>query len=82
MNLLSVSDLRQKISDAVDQVVTQQQPLTILKHSKPQAVLVSHDYFIALEQAVMDLTDALEAEKAKSEPTMSLDKYITKRWPV
>ena len=80
MNLLSISDLRQNVAKIVDQAA-QEEPFTIMKRSKPQAVLISHKYFTALEQSVLDLTDALEAEKAKQEPTLSLADYIRKRWP-
>lgn len=80
MNLLSISDLRQNVAKIVDKLATKE-PLIIMKRSKPQAVLVSHEYFTALEQSVLDLTDALEAEKAKKEPTVTLADYVKKRWP-
>ncbi len=81
MNLISISDLRQKVADLVDQVSTGGEALTIMKRSRPKAVLVSHDYFTSLEEAVLDLTDAKEAEKAKGEPKISFMNYVKRRWP-
>ena len=81
MNLISISDLRRKVADFVDQVSSSEEPLTIMKRSRPKAVLVGHDYFTSLEEAVFDLTDAKEAEKAKTEPKISFAGYIKRRWP-
>lgn len=79
MNLLSISDLRQNVAKIVGELA-KREPIIIMKRSKPQAVLLSHKYFIALEQSVLDLTDALEAQKAKKEPTITLADYVKKRW--
>lgn len=79
MNLISISDLRQKVAEVVDRVATSQEPLVIMKRSKAKAVLVGHDYFISLEEAVFDLTDAIEAEKAKKEARIPLERHIKKR---
>lgn len=79
-NTLPISKLRHQAKRAVDQVVATQEPLTILYRSRPKAVLVDVNYFNALEEAVVDMTDAKEAERAKSEETGSLDEYIAKRW--
>ena len=42
--------------------------------------VVTIEYFQALEEAVFDLTDAKEAEKAKKEKRSPLDLYLKKRW--
>lgn len=77
---ISISKLRQSVAELIDMVVTNQEPMIILKRSKPQAVLVDIDYYQALEEAIFDLTDAREAEKAKKEPKDPLSSYIKKRW--
>lgn len=77
---LSISQLKQNTAKAVDHVIKKGQPLTILSRSVPKAILADIDYFNALEEAVLNLTDSQEAEKAKKEPRDSLNSYIEKRW--
>ena len=45
-----------------------------------KVVLVDINYFSALEEAVFDLTDSIEAEKAKKEKRNSFNSYLKKRW--
>jgi len=77
---ISISQLRQHAAQTIDAVVNKQEPTIILKRSMPKAVLVDINYYQALEDAVLDLTDAREAEKAKKEPRDSFASYIKKRW--
>jgi prevent-host-death family protein len=77
---VSISDVRSNIANLIQQVVDLQTPITILQRSRPTAVLVDHDYYQALEEAVMDMADAKEAEKAKKEKKLPLSTYISKRW--
>lgn len=77
---LSISELRQNATQAIKAVIATQQPTVIVNRSKPQAVLVDINYFKALEEAVLDLTDANEAEKAKKEPKKSLENYLKRRF--
>jgi prevent-host-death family protein len=79
-NTISISDLRQNTAAAIKSVISNKQPSIIFQRSKPKAVLVDYHYFQDLEEAVQDLSDAKEAEIAKSEPKDSFDKYISKRW--
>ncbi len=79
MNLTSISDLRQNVANIIDQITTTQKSVTIMKRSKPKAVLVDYEYFIALEEAILDLTDSQEAQKAKVEPRLPLQQYLQKR---
>lgn len=76
----SVSELRKRIARAVEDVSKRGEPLVILQRSKPKAVLADFEYFKALEEAVLDLTDSREAEKAKKEPRIPLEKYVKDRW--
>ena len=79
-NTISISELRQNTAAAIKSVITNKQPFVIFQRSKPKAVLVDYLYFQNLEEAVLDLSDAKEAEVAKLEPKDSFDKYISKRW--
>lgn len=77
---LSVSQLRQGTAHAIQTVNKLKKPTVILQHSQPKAVLVDYEYYQALEEAVLDLTDAQEAERAKKEVREPLTSYVTKRW--
>ena len=77
---ISVTDLRQNAASVISMLGKTNEPVTVFQRSKPAAVLANFEYFKALEEAVLDLTDAREAEKAKKEPKNQLDKYIEKRW--
>lgn len=77
---ITISELRQNAASAVNSVVSTQQPKVILQRSRPKAVLVDIDYFQALEEAVVELTDAAEAHRAKTEDKDPFSVYIKKRW--
>ena len=77
---ISISDLRKNVAKSIDSVVKKGEPLFIIQRSKPRAVLADADYFNALEEAVLDLSDSKEAEKAKTEKTTELSAYIKSRW--
>lgn len=78
MQTISISDLRQNITSTIN--ATSTQPITIFQRSKPKAVIVDANYFQSLENAVLDLTDSAEAEKAKKEAKTSFQNYVNKRW--
>lgn len=77
---LSVSQLRQKTALAIQNVSRLKKPTVILQRSQPKAVLVDYDYYQALEEAVLDLTDAQESERAKKEPREPFSSYLKRRW--
>lgn len=79
-NTISISELRQDATNLINLAISGQNPLIVMQRSKPKAVLVDYLYFQALEEAIMDLTDNQEAERAKLEPTESFDKYFGKRF--
>lgn len=79
-NTISISQLRQDATRLIDLAVSRQNPLTIMQRSKPRAILVDYFYYHALEEAVLDLTDAAEAEKAKTETASSFTDYFKKRF--
>ena len=76
---ISISDLRQNATAAVNAVIGTQIPTIIMQRSQPRAVLVDVDYYQALEDAVLDLTDSQEAERAKKEPRILFSTYLKKR---
>lgn len=78
-SIISITDLKQNTAAVVNQAIADPQPITVTKKSDPAVIVVQHQYFQALEDAVMDLTDSLEAEKAKTESTISLDQYLSQR---
>lgn len=77
---ITISQLRQNAAGAINSVITSQQPTVILQRSHPTAVLVDVRYFQALEDAVLDVTDSREAERAKTEERVPFQTYIKKRW--
>lgn len=77
---ISISKLRENAAKVIDEVARKGEPLTILSRSEPKAVIAEFEYFKALEEAVLDLTDTQEAERAKKEPKTLLSSYIKKRW--
>ena len=77
---ISISQLRQNATEAIETVVKTQSPTIIMQRSKPKAVLVDVSYFQALEDAVLDLTDSREAERAKKEEKRTFSSYINKRF--
>lgn len=76
----SISQLRQQAAKAINMVNKQKRSAVILQRSQPKAVLVDYDYYQALEESVLDLTDSHEAERAKKEPREPFSSYIKKRW--
>lgn len=76
----SISELRQQTAKAIHMVNKQKKSAVILQRSQPKAVLVDYEYYQALEEAVLDLTDSLEAERAKKEPREPFSSYVKRRW--
>jgi len=81
MQTASISQLKQQTAALINQAANSVEPIEIMQRSKVRAILVNRDYFSALEEAVMDLADALEAERAKNEPVESFTDYVGGRWP-
>lgn len=77
--IIPISDLKQNTASWIKYVNEHKDHVIVSRNSTPHAVIVDYDYFNALEEAVMDLTDGLEAERAKSEPTISLEDYLARR---
>jgi prevent-host-death family protein len=80
MNTISISQLRADTAKYISGVTSDQQVAVIMQRSKPKAVLVDYDYYQALEEAVLDKTDAEEADRAKREVKIPLDSYLKKRF--
>lgn len=80
MQTITISELRQNAAAAINAVIALQKPTIILQRSLSTAVLVDIRYFQALEEAVLDTSDAREATLAKTEERNSFRWYIKKRW--
>lgn len=79
INTVSITDLKQNTADVVKRVKTGE-PLVVMQRSEPAAVLVDPDYYELLEEALEDLEDLRDIELRKNEPTVSMDKYLEKRF--
>lgn len=80
LNSVTISELRRNVAQVMKNMVREKTPYVIMQRSKPKAVLVEYDYYNALEEAVLDLTDSREADRAKSEPKDDFLKYYQQRW--
>lgn len=80
INTVSITDLKQNTSDVVKRVKSSGQSIVILQRSQPAAVLVDSDYYKILENALEDYEDLRDIELRKNEPTISMDKYLQKRF--
>ena len=77
---VSITDLKLNTAGVLKNVTKMGEVVTIFQRSRPKAILVDVDYFKALEESVLDLTDTKEAEKAKKESRVLLSSYAKKRW--
>lgn len=80
VQIVNISHLRKNLSKFVEEVATQDKHVVVVRDSNPEAVLVDVEYFQALEEAVLDATDAQEAQRAKKEERVSLEGYVKDRW--
>ncbi len=80
MNTVSVTQLRSDTATILSDISNGQNISIIMQRSRPTAVLVDYDYYQALEEAALDLSDSREAEKAKKEKRDTVDSYIEKRF--
>ena len=75
-----ITQLKQNPAGVISDVNTKGLSAIIMQRSKPKAIIADYEYFISLEEGLMDFMDGIEAEIAKKEPTLSLKTYIKKRW--
>lgn len=80
ISTVSITGLKQNTKKVVDDVKSSGKPTMVLQRSEIAAVLVDPDYYQMLEEALEDLEDLRDIELRKNEPTVSLDKYLEKRF--
>jgi len=81
MNLKTVTDLREKTMMMLKQAQKAVEPMYILHHSKPQAVLLGIDAYSKLRDLAEDAIDMQSAKEYEKEnksgvPWLSHDKLI------
>ena len=70
------SKVRQQLSTMIDEVQKQARPVTILRHGKPAAVLISHDEFQSLQARAKRRTKWKLAGSLKLRKTVDIDKVL------
>lgn len=76
---LPLAEVKNRLSEVVEQVETQHARVTITKHGRPAAVVISADDLDSLEETLRLLSDPdvlaqLRASRAESEPPVTLTK--------
>jgi len=77
-NAFSVTELKRKTSKVLEQVKKTKEPVYIISHSKPEAVVLDLEKYNAVEKTLEDLEDVLAVEEVRGEPTISLDDFLKK----
>lgn len=78
--MIPVTKLRQNAADVITQVLTTGTNAIVMQRSQPKVVIADYAYFMALQEDLMNLIDAQDAEIAKEEPTIKIEDYAQKRW--
>jgi prevent-host-death family protein len=76
---LPLAEVKNRLSEVVEQVETQHARVTITKHGRPAAVVISADDLDSLEETLRVLSDPdvlaqVRASRAESEPPVTLTK--------
>jgi antitoxin YefM len=76
---LPLAEVKNRLSEVVEQVETQHARVTITKHGRPAAVVISADDLDSLEETLRVLSDPdvlaqLRASRAESAPPVTLTK--------
>jgi len=61
MYTVSITDLRQKASNILRQVVSTKEPAFVIQNSEVKAVIVDMEEYQFMQEAIEDLTDGLES---------------------
>lgn len=80
--IITVSELKNKLSSLMTELESRRIPLYITQHGKPRAVLTSYDEYEALVSRIEDLEDLLSMKESLAAPekeTISLKDYERKR---
>lgn len=74
-NTKTITDLREKALDLLDQVEETTEPVFVFHNSKPRAVLMSIDEYSKLKELIEDLEDSILARKL--EKIVGKGKYLS-----
>lgn len=74
-NTKTITDLREKALDLLNQVEETTEPVFVFHNSKPRAVLMSIDEFSKLKEQIEDLQDSILARKL--EKNVGKGKYFS-----
>ena len=80
--IVTVSELKVKLSALMAELEEQGVPLYVTQHGKPKAVLASYDEYEALLRKLEDMEDLLamnESLRAPGEEAVSLEEYERQR---
>ncbi len=73
-NVKTITDMREKAVELLEQVEKTAEPDFVFQHSKPRAVIMSIEEFSKLKEWVEDLEDSLLARKL--EKNLGKGKYL------
>lgn len=73
-NTKTITDMRERAVELLDQVEKTGEPIFVFQHSKPKAVLMSIDEFSKLKELIEDLEDSILARKI--EKNVGQGKYL------
>lgn len=74
-NVKTITDMREKALELLDQVEKTAEPVFVFHHSKPKAVIMSIGEFSLLKETIADLQDSISARKL--EKKVGKGKYFT-----
>ncbi len=74
-NVKTITDMREKAVELLEQVEKTSEPVFVFQHSKPKAVIMSIEEFSRLKELVEDLEDSLLARKF--EKNIGKGKYLS-----
>jgi len=74
-NVKTITDMREKALELLEQVEKTAEPVFVFHHSKPKAVIMSIEEFSKLKELVEDLEDSILARKL--ERTVGKGKYFS-----
>lgn len=65
-NTKTITDLRERALDLLDQVEKTDEPVFVFHHSKPRAVIMSIEEFSKLKELIEDLEDSIFARNLET----------------
>lgn len=80
INTVSVTNLKQNTANVIKKVKESGEPLVVIQRSEPAAVILDPKIYEIFEKALEDLEDLRDIKLRKNESTVSLNKYLKKRF--